>query len=219
MSRLKRQTQKHYKVFCEGDTEYNYIDEMKRQRKLKITIKPVNMEGGGYKEFLNQIRRDGEANCLAKFIIIDGDRAIKEGEGERKNLAKLLEYCDIQNKSERIPHIIIVNCPDFEYVCCLHVKRYRNQQTKQFIIGELSYSSLEAFKKDIKIFKKLTTQGNSPDYMIDILKKRPQFIRNTIKVLKNTFDIRVVNTVCNWELLGAKTSNFFEYYDLLDMFG
>lgn len=43
MSRKIRTTQKNFKVFCEGDTEYNYIDEMRRQKRLSISLKPVNM--------------------------------------------------------------------------------------------------------------------------------------------------------------------------------
>lgn len=84
MSRKTRETKKNFKVFCEGDTEYNYIDEMRRQKRLSIAIKPVNMKGGGYSNFLEQVKTDGTTNCLAKFIIIDGDRAVEE-EGERKN--------------------------------------------------------------------------------------------------------------------------------------
>lgn len=34
MDRKIRETKKIFKVFCEGDTEYNYIDEMRRQKKL-----------------------------------------------------------------------------------------------------------------------------------------------------------------------------------------
>ena len=219
MSRPKRQTQKHFKVFCEGDTEYNYIDGMRRQKKLRITIKPVNMEGGGYKEFLNQVKRDGGTNCLAKFIIIDGDRAITEGESERQNLRKLLEYCDIQNKSERIPHIVIVNCPDFEYVCCLHIKGYNNQKTDQFITHNLSYSSLDDFKKDTKVYNKLTTHGNSPAYMIEsLMMRRPQFVTNTISVVKNVFDIKITKTTYNWNAISTRSSNFYEYYDVINRF-
>jgi len=29
LSRKIRKIEKHFKVFCEGDTEYHYIDEMK----------------------------------------------------------------------------------------------------------------------------------------------------------------------------------------------
>ncbi len=47
MSRKVREIKKNFKVFCEGDTEYHYVDEMRRQLKLSITLKPVNMKGGG----------------------------------------------------------------------------------------------------------------------------------------------------------------------------
>ena len=56
MSRKIRQPQKIFKVFCEGGTEHHYIDELRRQKKLSITLKLVNMEGGGYRNFLEQVR-------------------------------------------------------------------------------------------------------------------------------------------------------------------
>ena len=74
---------------------------MRRQKKLTITLKLVNMEGGGYRNFLEQVKTDGTTNCLAKFIIIDGDRALAE-EGEKKNLRELLNYCILQNKNGKI---------------------------------------------------------------------------------------------------------------------
>lgn len=69
---------------------------MRRQKRLSIALKPINMKGGGYSNFLEQVKIDGTTNCLAKFIIIDGDRAVME-EGEKKNLRELLEYCILQN--------------------------------------------------------------------------------------------------------------------------
>ena len=68
MSRKLREIKKVFKIFCEGDSEYNYFDSMKRERKLSLAIKLVNMKGGGYGNFLEKIREDGNTNCLAKFI-------------------------------------------------------------------------------------------------------------------------------------------------------
>lgn len=56
MNRKTRVTKKNFKVFCEGDTEYNYIDEMRRQKRLSISLKLVNMKGGGYSDFLEQVK-------------------------------------------------------------------------------------------------------------------------------------------------------------------
>lgn len=52
MSRKKREFLPRFLILCEGDTEYNYIDEMKNISKSKLILKPVNMKGGGYKTFL-----------------------------------------------------------------------------------------------------------------------------------------------------------------------
>ena len=41
MSRPNRQLRKSYKVFCEGDTEYNYIEGLRKQRRLHIRIKTI----------------------------------------------------------------------------------------------------------------------------------------------------------------------------------
>lgn len=82
----------------------------------------VNMKGGGYRSFLEQVKIDGTMNCLAKFIIIDGDRAVSD-EGEKKNLRELMKYCIMQNQSGRVPHFLIVNYPDFEYIACLHTPK------------------------------------------------------------------------------------------------
>ena len=122
---------------------------MKRQRRLSIAIKPINMKGGGYSNFLDTIKTDSNSGCLAKFIIIDGDLALNKT-GEKKNLKELIDYCIVQNKSGRIPHFLIVDFPDFEYLACLHTPQYKNQNTEQYIIRNLGYNSLEEFKSDTK---------------------------------------------------------------------
>lgn len=54
MSRPTRILQKRFIVFCEGDTEYNYIDHMRKKQGVHLVLKPINMRGGGYSNFLNQ---------------------------------------------------------------------------------------------------------------------------------------------------------------------
>ena len=65
MSRKIREIKKNFKVFCEGDTEYHYVEGMKRELKLSIAIKLVNMKGGGYSSFLENLKIDeiGRASC------------------------------------------------------------------------------------------------------------------------------------------------------------
>ena len=182
MSRKKRETKKHFKVFCEGDTEHNYIDEMRRQKKLSITLKLVNMKGGGYSNFLELVKTDSGTNCLAKFIIIDGDRAVTDA-GEKNNLRQLLEYCVLQNQSGRIPHFLIVDYPDFEYIACLHTSKYKNQSVTQYIIKEMGYKSVEEFKADKKIYSVLNTNGNSYERMLPLLSKANCFVINSYTIV------------------------------------
>ncbi|MCH5271410.1 MAG: hypothetical protein J1E83_11770 [Lachnospiraceae bacterium] len=216
MSRKTRVTKKNFKVFCEGDTEYNYIDEMRRHKRLSITLKPVNMKGGGYSNFLEQVKTDGTTNCLAKFIIIDGDRAIVE-DGEKKNLRELLEYCILQNRSGRIPHFLIVDYPDFEYIACLHTPRYKGQNVAQYIIKELGYKSVDEFKADKKIYNVLNTNGNSYALMLSLLRTENCFVINNYSISKKQYEIKIT-TIYDWEKLGRKGSNINDFFDVVSSF-
>lgn len=216
MSRKIRKIEKHFKVFCEGDTEYHYIDEMKRQHKFAISLKPVNMKGGGYSNFLEHLSTDGNTNCLAKFIIIDGDRAINV-EGEKDNLREVLEFCNSQNKSGRIPHIVVVNYPDFEYVACLHIPKYKGQNVTQYIINELHYRNLDEFKTDKGVYTVLNTRGNSTEIMLDALHKENCFVIHECKIKKNEYEMKV-NMIWNWEKLGRRGSNINEFFDVITSF-
>lgn len=209
-------TKKNFKVFCEGDTEFNYIDEMRRQKRLSIALKLVNMKGGGYSNFLEQVKIDGTTNCLAKFIIVDGDRAIAE-DSEKKNLRELLEYCILQNRSGRIPHFLIVDSPDFEYIACLHTPKYKGQNVAQYIIRELGYKSVDEFKADEKVYNVLNTNGNSYNLMLSLLRKENCFIINSYSISKKQYEIKT-STIYNWEKLGRKGSNINEFFEVVNSF-
>ena len=74
MSRRERILKKRYAIFCEGDTEYNYTEKMRKKQGVELVLKPINMRGGGYSNFLRQIKKESQTNYLAKFIIVDADR-------------------------------------------------------------------------------------------------------------------------------------------------
>ena len=63
MSRPTRMLRRKFEVFCEGDTEYNYINHMRRKQGVEISLRPINMKGGGYGNFLNEIKTKGQVNC------------------------------------------------------------------------------------------------------------------------------------------------------------
>ncbi len=41
MSRKQRVLKKRYAVFCEGDTEYNYTDKMRKKQGVELVLKPT----------------------------------------------------------------------------------------------------------------------------------------------------------------------------------
>ena len=91
---------KRFVVFCEGDTEYNYIDKMRKRQDVQIALKPINMHGGGYSNFLKKIKTESQTNCLAKFIIVDADRLIKHP-GEKIVSFSWQSIADYRTRKER----------------------------------------------------------------------------------------------------------------------
>lgn len=189
---------------------------MRRQKRLSIALKPLNMKGGGYSNFGEQVKTDGTTNCLAKFIIIDGDRAIAE-DGEKKKLRELLEYCILQNRNRRIPHFLIVNYPDFEYLACLHIRKYKGQNAAQYIVKELGYKSVDEFKADKKVYNVLNTNGNSYNLMLSLLKDEFCFVINSFSINKKQYEIKT-STVYDWSKLGVKGSNIHEFFKVINSF-
>lgn len=214
MSRPKRKVEKSFKVFCEGDTEYNYFEYIRKTKKASLAIKPVNMKGGGYANFLNRLKEDANSNCLAKFIIIDGDRAEKIP-GEREVLWQIINYCKLQNDSKRIPHILIIDFPDFEYVACLHTFSYKGQNVEQYLKNELGYSNIDEFKADKDVFKVLVESGKgSISQLISVTEGCTSIVNNKFIFNKSKYEIQV-DTTLNKEKLGIRSTNFSEFYEVL----
>ena len=159
MSRKQRILKKRYAIFCEGDTEYNYTEKMRKNQGVELVLKPINMHGGGYSNFLRQIKKEAQTNYLARFIIVDADR-ITTVSGEKENFLKLLEYCRIQNDKGNTPIFVVANNPDFEYIACLHDEEYKGQDTKNYIVNaeydqvlsekKKTYADYRRAKQDMK---------------------------------------------------------------------
>ena len=215
MSRPERKLQKRFVVFCEGDTEYNYIDRMRKRQDVQITLKPINMHGGGYTNFLRKIKTESQTNCVAKFIIVDADRLVKHYE-EKGNFLQLMEYCRLQNRKGATPHFLIVNNPDFEYIACLHVPDYKGQEVTKFLQTALGFQTLEQFKKNADVYECLNQGGRSYHILIQRIQGKDKFLKNKYSVKKKSFDIAITRTDLAWELLGRKGSNIEEFFDVVD---
>lgn len=215
MSRKERILKKRYAIFCEGDTEYNYIDKMRKKQGVELVLKPINMHGGGYSNFLKQIRKEAQTNYLAKFIIVDADR-IKNNAGEQENFLKLLEYCMIQNKKGNTPHFLIADNPDFEYVACLHDAEYRGQDTKNYIVNAWKFKNIAAFKSNGDVYEFLNTGKKSYMNLLEAIKKQEKMISNKYEIKKKTFDIKIKKTDYDEDAVNKRNSNIEEFFEVID---
>lgn len=215
MSRKTRVLQKRFAVFCEGDTEYNYIDKMRKNQGVELVLKPINMHGGGYSNFLQKIKTESQSNYLAKFIIMDADR-IATVPGELDGFKKLLEYCRIQNAKGNTPHFIIMDNPDFEYVACLHSPQYRGQDPHKFIESVLGAKSIAAFKGNADVYNFLNSGELSYQIMMESLRGKEKLLYNQYEIKKKNFDIVFKDTFFDVNFINKKGSNIEEFFDVID---
>ncbi|MBO4909541.1 MAG: hypothetical protein J5476_09730 [Lachnospiraceae bacterium] len=215
MSRKQRVLKKRYAIFCEGDTEYNYTDKMRKKQGVELVLKPINMHGGGYSNFLRQIKKESQTNYLAKFIIVDADRIVSVP-GEKDNFLKLLEYCRIQNDKGNIPLFVIADNPDFEYVACLHDADYNGRDTKSHIVKTWGYKNPDAFKNDTEVYEFLNTGKKSFENLLAIIRGQDKLVKNRYEIKKKTFDISISSTEYNESMLSQRGSNIEEFFDVID---
>ena len=213
MARPERKLKRPFVLFCEGDTEYNYFDKMRHISNLDITLNLINMHGGGYNNFLKEIKKHSRKDCLASFIIVDGDRAQNIND-EKENLKKLIDHCTDKNKDKLPPYILIINYPDFEYIACLHDPEYKGGDTKQHIEKNFNYTDIEKFKKEKNIFEFLNTEPRHHKNIFSVLEKKLKVISNEIEDRKT--NISVINTNVNFDALGQKGSNICEFFSIID---
>ncbi len=212
MGRPIRHLKKTFVIFCEGDTEYNYFTGMKNLPNLEITLKPVNMHGGGYKSFLQAIKKESSLNRIATFIIVDGDRA-NNIKGELKALQELQEYCVRQNDKDcKKPYFLIVDSPNFEYIACLHDSNYSGGDTIQHIKNVFKFENIDSFKGNPNIYSFLNTNSKNHKHMIGQINKRPKLISN--RYIRDGMLISISGTDKNWDLIGQRSSNIEEFFDI-----
>jgi len=215
MSRQKRFFRKKFVVFCEGDAEYHYIDHMRKNQGVEISLQPINMKGGGYRSFLETIKGKSHTNCIAKFIIVDADR-INNGDQERATFLELVEYCKIMNTRNSAPHFLIVDNPDFEYAACLHFADYNEQSTASYITKELGFASVDKFKSRKDIYALLNSAENGYTNLLKRIEGKPKLLYNKYKVTRKLMEVEIVKTVLDFDNLSLRGSNLDEFFDVID---
>jgi hypothetical protein len=188
---------------------------MRKKQGVELILKPIDMHGGGYSNFLRQIKKESQTNYLAKFIIVDADRIVSVP-GEKENFLKLLEYCRIQNGKGNTPLFVIADNPDFEYVACLHDSDYKGQDTKSYIVKTWGYKDLDAFKNDTEVYEFLNSGKKSFENMLEIVRRQNKSVKNQYEIKKKTFDIIIKQTDYDQDALDKKNTNIEEFFDVID---
>ena len=215
MSRPKRLLRRRFEIFCEGDTEYRYFEGMRTRQSVELALRPINMKGGGYASFLKELKTKGQVNCVARFIIVDGDRIVQHA-GEARAFAELVDYCREQNQKGGIPCIIILNNPNFEFVACLHAENYAGQPVERFIRDVMGFDDLAAFKKKEDIFSFLNMNGYSFGYVIARMRGAPKPLYHRYTIKRMTVSVEVKETVYPAEEATFRGSNLDEFFDVIN---
>lgn len=164
---------------------------------------------------MERIKVESKNNCLAKFVIVDLDR-YKNIPGEEAKFKELIEYCKLQNKNGTVPHFLIIDNPDFEYVACLHISEYKGQNVKNYIESVLGFGTVEKFKAKKDIYQYLNSNKNSYSVMLKRIKENDKFIQNVFSVHKNRMEIVISKTNIEWDNLNARGSNIDEFFSILE---
>ena len=169
------------------------------------------MKGGGYANFLNEIKTKGQSNGLARFIIVDADR-MQSHSGEDAAFLRLLEYCRQQNRKKAIPCFLILDNPDFEYVACLHAADFSEQATEKFIRENMRFSCMAEFKRKKDNYEFLTNRAYSSKNMLKRLRGSKKALYNKYIIQRRNYSIRVPETVFKTADLPVRRSNLEEFW-------
>ena len=174
---------------------------------MEISLRPINMKGGGYANFLNEIKTKGQSNGLARFIIVDADR-MQSHSGEDAAFLRLLEYCRQQNRKKAIPCFLILDN--------LHAAAFSEQATEKFIRENMRFPSMAEFKRKEDIYEFLTSGIYRSENMLKRLRGSRKALCNRYIIQRQNYSIRIAETVFNKADLAVRCSNLEEFFDVID---
>jgi hypothetical protein len=193
---MTREGKLKLKLFVEGYTEENYFKKLRKNNNVEITYREINMEGGGYTNFLEEIRKSSDLGFIAVFIVVDLDKYINET-NQKKPFDELVQYCKRKNKNGRIPYFLIASNKDFEYFACSHCEKYKDSDTSAYITKNFKYKCLEDFKADEKVYEFLNSNSRTYNNAISKIKSKKPYIANEyikeIKKLDKLLKIKQTN--------------------------
>lgn len=216
---MSRKIKQNVKVLVEGFTEKYYISGLKSNTTTVLNIQPpVNMDGGGYTNFIREVKKLDYKACVAIFIIIDLDNA----ETDKDNLYKLINLCNQKTSSTKIPYILIGTNKDFEYFACCHSNSYKNTDTTAYILKNFKYKTITEFKSDSKVYTKLNTTPCNYTNALNKIKieynNNNTFFKNKYTSINNGANISIkIKPTLNADALSLKHSNLIEFFEIIGL--
>ena len=213
--RPAKQLSKKYTVYCEGKTESRYLEGLRTWMKeshpeIKLRLEPVDVGGGGYREFLKRLRIEPDTNCVARFVLLDYDRVVKHAH----EAAAFKELLDLSQASTRknVPIILIVSNESFEYALCAHDPKYRDGDTEAHLTDCWAYRDFADVKSDGAVWNRAHTLGRSHEVAIRHLMKRPQLITNTIRYESKKLRLSLIEVRYDSAVASTRTSNLTDLF-------
>lgn len=199
-------------VFCEGQTEFNYYNYFKNNKKFSFKFKPVDVCGGGYKNMLDSIKKSGSQGIMAKVVLLDLDRFLSIP-SEQKVFNDICNYISSQN-IKGSPIILIMSSPDFDEFILLHNLNYSGN--RKAFLHTVGYSNISDLKSDKKVFNKFNN-GNKSNVQNALQRLNPNsFVKNKLKYIKTKFALKC-ELVIFPNNSTIKTSNITDLYSLVDL--
>lgn len=198
-------------VFCEGQTEFNYYNHYKNNKKFSFKFKPVDVTGGGYRNMLDSIKKSGNQGIMAKVVLLDLDRFLSI-HSEQFVFKELCDYINSQNVKGS-PVILIMSNPDFDEFILLHNVNYSGN--RKLFLPTIGYNDISDLKSDENVYNKFN-KGNNPNVQNALRRLNlNSFVRNEISYIKTKFNLRNKLNI-NFNNTIVKTSNVNDLYDLIN---
>lgn len=118
----------------------------------------------------------------------------------------------MQNTSKKIPHFLILDNPDFEYIACLHMENYHGQDVRRYL--EQEAGDIAKFKAMKDVYSYLNSRDNSYKLMLSRLKKK--IVVNKYQINKAGFEVKISAMEITWENEDEKGSNINEFFEVID---
>ena len=152
----KIQTKQSFAVVVDGETEYWYLQMLKRNEpNIPFNIKPQILQKKNIDQQYKLVIELSEEEYDKVFWIVDLDVLLKEEREKKGNTSSLQEFLNYwQQLSKQNKVVVIVNNPCLEYWFLLHFQKTNKVFTACTDAEKQVSQHLKGYEKTEKFFKK-----------------------------------------------------------------